>query len=126
MGQALVRLGLAGVLALTATTALGQGGPLRGAAVYEAQCASCHQLHKASPTGPPLAGVFGRQAGTAPDFRYSPALRRSGIVWDDESLHEFLADPSMMAPGTTMTMALSDPQERDDVVAYLKSLSPSQ
>ena len=126
MGQALVRLGLAAVLALTATTAFTQGAPVRGAAVFETECGSCHQLHKATPAGPPLAGVFGRQAGTAPDFRYSPALRRSGIVWDDESLHDFLADPSMVAPGTTMTMAVSDPQERDDLVAYLKSLSPSQ
>ena len=115
---------LAGVLTLAAGAALAQGDPDRGAAVF-ARCATCHILTGKGFKGPPLAGVFERKAGTASGFAYSAAMTKSGIVWDDDSLNDFLADPAKMVPGTSMIgVALPDPQERADVIAYLRAHSP--
>ncbi len=124
MARALAGIVLAGAFALTAGAALAQGDPDRGAAVF-ARCATCHILTGKGFKGPPLAGVFERKAGTAPGFAYSAAMTKSGIVWDDESLNDFLADPAKMVPGTSMIgVALPDPQERADVIAYLRAHSP--
>jgi cytochrome c len=118
------RAGLALVIALTATAALAQGDPKRGQEVFQDQCSGCHVLTGQGFAAPPLAGVYGRKAGSA-DFQYSDAMKKSGIVWDDTSLSHFLADPSQAVPGTAMTINLSDPQQRDDVIAYLRTLSPA-
>ena len=123
--KAPVRLALGVVLALASSSALAQGEPARGKAVFDSQCSGCHVLTGPSYAGPPLAGVVGRKAGTAPGFSYSPAMAQSGIVWDDKSLNDFLTDPARFVPGTNMFADLTDPQERDDVIAYLRSVSPS-
>ena len=114
-------LGLAALLA--AGSALAQGDPQRGQQVFQDNCSGCHVLTGPGYAGPALTGVYGRKAGAA-DFQYSDALKKSGIVWDDASLHSFLADPSKVAPGTAMNVNVTDPQQRDDVIAYLKTLSP--
>ena len=115
--------GVAGALALFATPAFAQGDPKAGQQVFQDNCAGCHVLTGQGFSAPPIAGVYGRKAGTA-DFQYSDAMKKSGIVWDDASLHAFLADPSKSVPDTAMNFSLTDPQQRDDVVAYLKTLSP--
>lgn len=116
---------LVGALALlVAGTALAQGDPQKGQQVFQDQCSGCHVLTGQGFAGPPLAGVYGRKAGTA-DFDYSDAMKKSGIVWDETSLKNFLADPSKMVPGTAMAFNLGDPQQRDDVIAYLRTLSPA-
>ncbi len=107
---------------LAATAALAQGDPVTGKQVFDNNCSGCHVLTGQGFAGPPLAGVYGRKAGTAPDFMYSDAMKKSGIVWNDTSLRHFLADPSMTVPGTTMTFSLTSPQERDNVIAYLMTL----
>jgi cytochrome c len=117
-----VGLGLGVVLA--AGSAFAQGSPTHGQQVFQDQCSGCHVLTGQGFSAPPLAGVFGRQAGTA-DFQYSAAMKKSGIVWDETSLNDFLSDPSKMVPGTAMNFSLSDPQARDDVISYLKTLSPA-
>ena len=74
--------------------------------------------------GPSLHGIIGRPAGSAPGFPYSPSMKRSGIVWDEETLKKYLPDPQAMVPGTKMTfIGLKDPQQVDDVIAYLKQAS---
>ena len=58
------------------------------------ECAACHTLEAgANSVGPSLHGIFGRKAGEIADFRYSPAMKRSGIVWTPETLDNFIADP---------------------------------
>lgn len=95
----------------------------RGAALY-GRCGACHSVDR-NRTGPRHCGVFGRAAGTQPGFRYSPALARSGLTWDGQSLDAFLADPRGVVPGTRMTIAgIADPGERADLVAYLRQLAP--
>jgi cytochrome c len=121
------RLLSAGALALgvlTSASAFAQGDPAKGQAVFQDQCAGCHVLTGQGFSAPPLAGVYGRKAGTA-DFQYSDAMKASGIVWNDASLSSFIADPSKTVPGTAMTVNLSDAQQRDDVIAYLRTQSPA-
>jgi cytochrome c len=101
------------------------GDPQAGAQVFRT-CAACHTLEPgADRTGPSLAGVFGRKAGTAEDFhRYSDALRSADLVWRQETLNGFLADPQAFLPGNRMTFrGIADAQGRADVIAYLQSAS---
>lgn len=90
-----------------------------GEAVY-ARCLACHALAY-DRTGPRHCGLFGRRAGSVPGFAYSPAMRRSGIVWDARTLDQFLADPTGAVPGTSMGYAgVKDGKERAALIAYLK------
>jgi cytochrome c len=94
----------------------------RGRAVYAA-CAACHEPGGATQTGPDLRGVLGRPAASVSGFRYSRALRRSGLNWDESALDRFVADPQALVPGTTMPYAGEpDPEARAALVAYLKTL----
>ena len=86
------------------------------------ECGACHSL-KAGVTivGPSLAGLFGRKAGSLTDFRYSPAMRRSGITWTAQTLDEFVADPQKHVPANRMPYAgLTDAAARADLIAYLE------
>ena len=68
-----------------------------------------------------MRGIFGRHAGTVEDFNYSVANKNSGIVWDEDTLRKYLAAPQSVVPGTKMTfLGLTDPQQVEDVIAYLK------
>ena len=99
--------------------ALAAGDPKAGEAVYS-RCLGCHALEY-NRTGPKHCGLFGRHAGTVPGFDYSPAMKRSKLVWSEKTLERFLADPPATVPGTTMTYAgVPDAKERADLIAYLK------
>jgi cytochrome c len=73
-------------------------------------------------TGPSLAGIFGRKAGSVESFkRYSPAMRQSGVVWTEDTLGKFLADPQAMIHGNWMTFAgIEDAKDRAALIAYLR------
>ena len=87
------------------------------------RCAACHSGKSSTDVGPSLAGVFGRKAGSLEDFRYSRALSRSGIVWDEKSLDGFLRAPDQFIPGTRMPFeGIATDTERAAIVQYLKSL----
>jgi cytochrome c len=88
-----------------------------------AQCAACHATDARAGAGPGLQGVFGRISGTAAGFRYSPALRRAALRWDDAALDAFLADPQKAVPGNLMPYSgLPSAPERAALIAYLKTL----
>lgn len=76
-------------------------------------------------TGPSLAGVWGRKAGTAKGFgRYSEALKKADVVWGRETLDQWLADPARYIPGNTMTFAgFRGSRDREDLIAYLRAVS---
>lgn len=99
------------------------GDPDRGAQVF-GSCAACHSLapgeHR---TGPSLAGIFGRAAGTVPGFtRYSPALEQADVTWTEQTLDAWLANPRAMIPGNRMTFpGIGDDQARADLIAYLQA-----
>lgn len=91
-----------------------------GETVFRQRCQSCHSVTGSKPStlGPPLAGIVGRKAGSTP-FRYSPALKQSGLTWDRKTLDRYLAAPIKAVPGTRMTVSLSNPQQRAAVIDYL-------
>jgi cytochrome c len=84
-------------------------------------CRSCHTIDPgANNVGPSLAGVIGRKAATVDGFRYSPAMKRSGITWDKDTLAAFIADPQKAVPANRMPYAgMPDPKGVADLVAYL-------
>jgi cytochrome c len=117
--------GALAALAAVSPVAAANGDAARGAKVYE-RCAACHSLDH-DRTGPRHCGLFGRRAGSEPAFDYSPAMRRSGLVWSEATLDRFLAAPTKVVPGTTMGYAgVDDPRERADLVAYLKAANGSR
>jgi cytochrome c len=106
------------VLAETASAGGLTGDAARGETLYEA-CQDCHSLDK-NDVGPRHRGVFGRKAASLPDYDYSNALKSANIVWNEETLDKWLTDPQAVAPGAKMFFHLDNPQDRADVIAYLK------
>ena len=97
---------------------LPKGDAAHGETLYEA-CQDCHSLDK-NDVGPRHRGVFGRKAASLPDYDYSDALKSTKIVWNEETLDKWLTDPQAVAPGAKMFFHLDNPQDRADVIAYLK------
>ncbi len=94
---------------------------VRGEEIYNSRCIACHSPD-ANRVGPKHRGVAGRKAGALPDFNYSKALGNSGVVWSDDALDQWLADPQAFIPGQRMIFKVADPTDRADLIAYLKSL----
>jgi len=111
-----VTLGLAACLAASPPSAAGDAD--RGEQLYQA-CTDCHSLDK-NDVGPRHRGVFGRKAASLPDYDYSDALKSANIVWNEETLDKWLTDPQAVAPGAKMFFHLDNPQDRADVIAFLK------
>jgi cytochrome c len=98
------------------------GNASRGQQDFRA-CAPCHSLEPdRNMTGPSLAKLWGRKAGSVPSFeRYSDALKSSGIIWDDRALDGWLTDPQRMVPDNDMPFAgIKDARVRADLLAFLK------
>jgi cytochrome c2 len=100
------------------------GDPVRGEARFQ-ECAACHKLDaSANDVGPSLHGIFTRKAGELADFRFSPAMKRSGIVWTPETLEKYIADPQAMVPANRMPYAgMASASDRADLIAYLSKAS---
>ena len=121
----IVRYAAAIVVLFFAKNASSAGDVQRGAKVFQA-CAACHSLEPGRHlTGPSLAGLWGRKAGTEPAFhRYSDALERSGIVWGEATLDKWLANPEATVPGNLMLFqGMREVQPRADLVAFLRAVS---
>lgn len=95
------------------------GDPLRGKDLFERRCTGCHSLTE-NREGPRLQGVYGRTSGEMAGFAYSAALKKAHIVWNEESLQQWLADPDTLVPDNNMGFQVPKPQDRKDIVAFLK------
>ena len=118
---------LASVFVLLSAASFAADAPVAGDAahgekLYASRCTACHALD-VNKIGPKSRGVYGRKAGSLEGFVFSPALKASGIVWDDAKLDQWLTFPGGLVPGVKMTLKTFDPKDRADIVAYLKSLS---
>ena len=114
---------LASLLAFGVAAAV-QAAPdaVHGEQVY-VRCLACHALAY-DRVGPHHCGLFGRLAGSVPGFAYSPAMKKSGIIWNEKTLDQFLKSPMKMVPGTAMTYdGVPDPKDRADLIAYLKQVN---
>jgi cytochrome c len=100
------------------------GDPVRGEARFQ-DCAACHKLAAgANEVGPSLHGIFTRKAGELAEFRFSPAMKRSGIAWTPETLDKYIADPQATVPGNRMPYAgMASASDRADLIAYLVKAS---
>jgi cytochrome c len=119
------------VLALLAATmpngAQAAGDPVRGAHVFQ-YCYSCHTVdpnEKATLQGPDLVNIVRRRVAGQTGFDYSPAMRAFAErhdVWSEDLLDRYITDPESLVPNTTMNFGgLEDPQERSDLMAFLKA-----
>ena len=99
--------------------------PDQGRQLFEKRCTGCHSLER-NKEGPKLAGVYGRQAGTAPNFNYSAALKSAHFVWDGQKLEKWLTDTDALVEDNNMDFHVPKPEERAAIIGYLKSLSAPQ
>lgn len=113
-----------GLTLLLIGAARADGDTTRGEARFQ-DCAACHKLEAGSnDVGPSLHGIFERKAAALTDFRYSPAMKRSGISWTPETLDKFIADPQAMVPANRMPYAgMANSSDRADLIAYLAKMS---
>ena len=115
----LLGLGAAALLTLSATASAADAA--HGKQIFTS-CAACHS-ERPDAIGPDLKGVVGRKSAAIDGFRYSNAMRRANLVWDDANLKAYIADPQKKVPGNRMPFSgLHNPHDVDDVVAYLETL----
>ena len=107
-------------LALSAGTASAADAK-KGKKVFN-KCKACHSLKAGKKKlGPSLHGILGRQAGTVPKFKYSKAMKASGLTWDEATLRQFLKKPKKFVKGTKMAFnGIKKDSDMDNLIAYLK------
>jgi cytochrome c len=95
-----------------------------GKSTFEHRCASCHAIGPSARGGfaPQLNGIVGRRAASTADFKYSPAMKASGIVWTEKNLARFINGPSDVVPGTSMRFwGIGNEVQVANVLAYLRT-----
>ncbi|WP_373888202.1 cytochrome c family protein [Massilia sp. Root351] len=110
--------------AMAAAQGTVQPGDAAAGKVAFKRCASCHQVGPAArgAFGPQLNGIVGRKAGATADYRYSPAMKQSGIVWTEQKLAAFLKSPSEVVPDNQMRFwGIGDERQIANLVAYLRT-----
>ena len=95
--------------------------PVNGKKVFK-KCVACHSLQEGkNKIGPSLYNLIDRKAGLVEGYKYSKAMKNSGVVWDEESLDEFLIKPRKFIPKTKMSFrGIKNKSLRDDLISFLK------
>jgi nitrite reductase (NO-forming) len=103
------------------TTAMPTDGDAAAGRLVFRKCQACHSIEPGKNLlGPSLSGVVGRKAGTEAGYNYSPAMKSADIVWSQDTLDKYLADPAKVVPGNKMPFpGLKTDHDRADVIAYL-------
>ena len=121
----LVSAATAAALIMAAPAVAQEGNAEDGAEVFK-KCRACHDVgpEAKNKVGPSLNEIIGRKAGTIEGFTYSEANKSAGgkgLVWTEDVLPKYLENPLAFMPGTKMAFAgLKDPQDRKDIIAFLK------
>jgi cytochrome c len=91
----------------------------RGKIVFQ-QCVACHS-ERPGALGPSLRGVLGRKSASVEGFRYSDAMTRANLTWDEPSLRAYISNPQATVKGNRMPFSgLNNPADLDDLIAFLK------
>ena len=123
--RAAVGLGAIAALPLAASPALAAGDAAAGKEMFTTTCGVCHSAQPGvNMVGPSLAGIVGSKSGTVPGYSFSPAIKRADITWDEQTLDKFLQNPQADVHGTKMPISVPHAQDRENVIAYLKTLKP--
>jgi len=99
--------------------ATAEADAVRGEQLFGERCAACHAIDT-NRTGPMLGGLVGRKAGSAPGYKYSPALSDADLTWSPDNLDRWLADPRKFIPDARMPVRVLEASARRDIIAYLK------
>jgi cytochrome c len=110
-----------GLLALAVLSAGAWAADAENGRVLYAACMACH-TEQPDALGPSLKGVVGRPAAALEDYRYSPAMQRANIVWDEANLREYLLDPQTIVKGNRMPFSGLPASDVEDLIAYLRTL----
>lgn len=118
----------ASIVAVSSLDALAQEGDATAGATVFKKCATCHVVDSdTNKVGPSLNKLFGRKAGTHPNFAYSTGMKAAGdggLVWDEATLRDYLHNPKAKVKGTKMAfVGVKDEQEITNLIAYLKQYS---
>ena len=90
--------------------------------LFKKRCGACHSTEAGkNKNGPSLAGIIGRKAGST-DFAKYTGLKGSEVVWDEDNLDKFLANPKKFVGAKTMAYKLKKEGEREIIIKYLKTL----
>ncbi len=119
---------VAALLVTLSHVANAAGDAKRGAQVFR-QCMACHSVEAGEHlTGPSLAQVWNREAGTVDGFqRYSEPMKRLRITWNVATLDKWLTNPERFLPGTSMTFpGIKQARDRQDVIAYLNAIAENK
>lgn len=110
------------VMAVGLLTSAAQAGDATAGKKAFNKCKVCHTLKAGEKNrmGPNLHGLFGRAAGTVEGFKYRSSLPQSGIVWDEETLSEWIKNPKAVVKDTKMTISEKNDEKRANIIAYLK------
>lgn len=109
-------------------TGQGEDALRAGKLAYNGSCRTCHSIREGdNRLGPNLHDIIGREAGTA-EYRYSPAMANSSIVWDEATLDRFIQDPEAVVPGNNMKPygGISDAEVRESIVKWLAGQGAAQ
>jgi len=95
---------------------------VKGKKVFK-KCVACHSLEEGkNKIGPPLNNLLGRKAGSVKGYKYSKAMKNSGVVWNEESLDKFLTKPRKFIPKTKMSFrGIKKKSLRDDLISFFKN-----
>ena len=109
------------IMALASQGAMAEGDPAKGEKVFK-KCKACHSLEAGKKKiGPSLNGIFGKAAGTTEGFKFSKAMKESGITWDEETIAAYLENPKKYIKGNRMAFpGLKKEADRANIIAYLK------
>lgn len=108
---------------------MSSGDAKEGAKLFKAKCASCHSVDQGGPTkqGPNLYGIMGKSAATSAGFKFTEKLKNAKIVWDNESMFQWMTNPKAMVKGTSMAFpGFKKETDRAHLVSFLNTLGSKE